>query len=54
MAKKLIKKIKGRLPNFHELDKFSILVLGKTGVGKTTLINAILDQEKREQQSAYQ
>ena len=47
MAKKLIKKVKGRLSNFHEADKFSILVLGKTGVGKTTLINAILDQEQK-------
>lgn len=47
MAKKLVKKVKERLQNFHNLDKFSILVLGKTGVGKTTLINAILDQEQK-------
>ena len=46
MAKKLIGKVKGRFSSFHESDKFSILVLGKTGVGKTTLINAILDQEQ--------
>lgn len=46
MAKKLIGKVKGRFSSFHDSDKFSILVLGKTGVGKTTLINAILDQEQ--------
>ena len=45
IAKQLVKKVKDRLLNFHELDKFSILVLGKSGVGKTTLINAILDQD---------
>ena len=42
----LLKKVKEEIPNFHNLDKFSILVLGKTGVGKTTLINAILDKEQ--------
>ena len=47
MEKKLIKKVKGRFSNFHDSDKFSILVLGKTGVGKTTLINSILDQEQK-------
>lgn len=46
MAKKLIEKVKGRFSRVHDSDKFSILVLGKTGVGKTTLINAILDQEQ--------
>ena len=48
MGEKLLKKVKEELPNFHNLDKFSILVLGKTGVGKTTLINAILDQEQND------
>ena len=47
IAKQLVKKVKDRLLNFHELDKFSILVLGKSGVGKTTLINAILDQDQK-------
>ena len=47
VAKKLVKRVKERIPNFHKLDKFSILVLGKTGVGKTTLINSILDQEQK-------
>lgn len=47
LAKKLLKKVRERISKFHELDKFSILVLGKSGVGKTTLINAILDQEQK-------
>ena len=45
-AKRLIKKVKQNLQAFHNLDKFSILVLGKTGIGKTTLINAILGNEQ--------
>ena len=45
-AKKLIRKVKQNLQAFHNLDKFSILVLGKTGIGKTTLINAILGNEQ--------
>jgi hypothetical protein len=46
LAKKLLAKVRDSVPKFHDLDKFSILVLGKSGVGKTTLINAILDQEQ--------
>jgi predicted GTPase len=46
-GEKLLIKVKENIPDFHELDKFGILVLGKTGVGKTTLINAILDQEEK-------
>ena len=46
LAKKLLTKVRERVSKFHELDKFSILVLGKSGVGKTTLINAILGQEQ--------
>ena len=38
--------MKQNLQAFHNLDKFSILVLGKTGIGKTTLINAILGNEQ--------
>ena len=45
-GEQILKQVKQELPNFHNLDKFSILVLGKTGVGKTTLINAILNQEQ--------
>ena len=35
MAKQILKKVKPSVPQFHDEDKFSILVLGKTGVGKT-------------------
>jgi GTPase SAR1 family protein len=46
LAEKMLSKVKERIQNFHELDKFTILVLGKTGVGKTTLINSILNQDQ--------
>ena len=46
-GEKALNRIKDDFPDFHELDKFSILVLGKTGVGKTTLINSILGQEQK-------
>ena len=39
----LLAKAKKCVLNFHESDILSVLVLGKTGVGKTTLINAILN-----------
>ena len=45
----LLIKIKDRFTKFHEYDKLSILVLGKTGVGKTTLINSILNKETNEE-----
>ena len=44
----LLTKVKNSVLKFHEFDKFSILVLGKTGVGKTTLINSILQKESNE------
>lgn len=44
----LLTKVKNSVLKFHEFDKFSILVLGKTGVGKTTLINSILKKESNE------
>ena len=47
--KMLLIKIKDRFKQFHEYDKLSILVLGKTGVGKTTLINSILNKETNEE-----
>lgn len=47
-GEKILIKVKERLPNFHKLNKMSILVLGKTGVGKTTLINSILNKKQKE------
>ena len=49
IGKMLLIKIKDRFTKFHEYDKLSILVLGKTGVGKTTLINSILNKETNEE-----
>ena len=46
IARKVLTKIREKVSKFLELDKFSILVLGKSGVGKTILINAILNQEQ--------
>ena len=46
IARKVLSKVWEKVSKFHELDKISILVLGKSGVGKTTLINAILNQEQ--------
>lgn len=46
MAKQILKKVKPSVPKFHDEDKFSILVLGNTGAGKTTLNNVILNQEQ--------
>ena len=44
----LLAKAKKWVLNFHESDILSVLVLSKTGVWKTTLINAILNKESNE------
>lgn len=45
---KFLEKMKSEIPDFHKSDKFSILALGKTGVGKTTFINSILNLEQKD------
>ena len=47
-GEKIITKAKESFKNFNKIEKISILVLGKAGVGKTTLINAILNKENKE------